>query len=152
MSTTREVRTQVGDVRRRATFARPVTILLVPQVCGVLRIEDYCLRHLTCQSRNIDEVRLLRVENVAELVDVAKNIVYQVLELVLLKLMLRSVLVLLVFLERYVDQSQESEIHLGVTLKVGPVVLNQLVQGHELVLSSEYVLTVGLDQNVSHGE
>ena len=107
---------------------------------------------MTCQSWNLDEVGLLRVENVSELIDVVKNIVDQVLELVLLKLMIGFVLALLIFLEGDVYQGQESEIHLRITLKVGPIVLNQLIEWHEFMFSSENVLAVRFDQNVCHGK
>ena len=100
---------------------------------GNPRLQDLAVRltHVWRQPRDLDEVRLLGVEDVPELEDVVEYVVNELFELLLLvRLLLYLLLLSRLFLECNDDESQEAKVHLRVVLEVGALVHDQLVQGH----------------------
>ena len=100
---------------------------------------------MTRQLWDFDEVRLLRVKNILELIDVVEDVIDQVLQFLILNSLLLPILILGFFLESYVDKRQESEVHLWIRFKVSSLVLDELVKWNQLVLSCKDVLAIGLD-------
>ena len=66
--------------------------------------------------------------------------------------LLSTVLVKRLSFKGDVNQCQESQVHLRVILKVGPVLEDQFFKRDETRLLSEDILALSLDQNISHGE
>ena len=126
---------------------------LAAKASGVENIgQGRAVFRLPSQLWDLDEVRLPGLENVPKLVDVVEDIVDEVLEFLFVEGLLLPILVLRLFLKGNIDQSQEPQVHLRVSLEIGPVVEDKLIKRHQLVLASEDVLAACLDKDVSHGQ
>lgn len=102
------------------------------------------------KRRNFVIIGLLEVKNVPELVDIGKDAVNEVFQALLLESLVQ--MLLLLSAESNVDQGEETEVHLRVCLEIGPLFFHQHLQRRELMLLSEDLVAIGLDEDVGYGE